>query len=178
MRTLIKFVGAVMLLGMSSHPVSAGPWAGFPQDFIALMRSVATIGDEAAKDYVLGQLTKLHRDLYLIERDKQYLIQLMERPGLVDENVSEVLKDLKDTTEHARERLKGIGDRVARLSADASRLETHLNEALTSRKYWLSRINVNDPRDSNLDQLLAEGRTAIKAVHDSRIELERFLGAQ
>ena len=178
MRTLANFVAAMMLLGLSSHSVTAGPWEDFERSFSAFMARLATVGDEAAREYVLDQLTKLHRDLFLIERNKQYLILGLERPGLVDENISEVLEDLKDRTKDARERLQGIGDRVARLSSDASKLENQLNEALRSRKYWLFRINVTDLQNSNLRQLLTEGRAAVKAVHDSRIELEGFLSAQ
>ena len=165
----------ILLLIFTSAPVYAGPWEDFEQSFSSFMARLMEFGEEAESQYVHDQLIMLHRDLYLIERNKQYLILMMERPGLLDANVSEVLNDLKEQTENARSRLRGIGDRVARSSSDASRLEHQLSEALNSRKYWLWRIDVNDIQRGNLNQLLEEGRNAVKAVHESRRELEAYL---
>ena len=51
----------------------AGPWEEFQSEFKQLMDSLTQFGVEAERDYTIGKMAKLHRDLLRVEQSKEDL---------------------------------------------------------------------------------------------------------
>ncbi|MBA6340970.1 hypothetical protein H4J59_08210 [Colwellia sp. MB02u-10] len=151
----------------------AGPWEEFQSEFKQLMDGLIELGEEAERDYTLGQMAKLHRDLLRVERSKEDLVFILENPNIYYENLAETLAEARESTESSRKRLEDIGNKVAVLSKNASELEQILSDSLRSRKSWLSQVDLSNVRGS--DNLIDEGKHAIKALRSSRIKLEEYL---
>ena len=169
---MIRQIAFLLLMSFSAS-VLAGPWNDFKNEFKDLIEEMSSFGDEAERNYTIGQLTKLHRDLLRIERSKEDIIFILNHPGIFEDNKSEILIEAKQATESARTRLKNIGDRVARLSEHASTIEQILSNSLRSRKSWLSQVDFSHSTHS--EYLIEEGEMAIKSINYSRKHLERFL---
>tara|TARA_R110001599_G_scaffold353550_1_gene593747 strand:- start:1820 stop:2359 length:540 start_codon:yes stop_codon:yes gene_type:complete len=170
---MINKVLIPFMLILFSSSVLAGSWDDFKSEFEDLMEGLIKFGEQAERDYTLGQLTKLHRDLLRIERSKEDLIFILKKPNIFGDNLEETLTEAKSSTESARNRLKNIGDRVARLSNSASQLEQILSESIRSRKSWLSQVDLSNARSSK--HLIEEGEKAVKALNSSRKALEQYL---
>jgi hypothetical protein len=151
----------------------AGPWEEFQNEFKQLMDGLTQFGEEAERDYTLGQMAKLHRDLLRVERSKEDLVFILENPKIYYGNLAETLAEAIESTESSRERLEEIGNKVAVLSKNASELEQILSDSLRSRKSWLSQVDLSNARGS--DHLIDEGKQAIKALRSSRKKLEEYL---
>lgn len=168
----IKCIVILLLMSFSANSV-AGPWEDFKDEFKGLMENLTTFGEEAERDYTLDQLAKLHRDLFKIERSKEDLVFILKNPDIYSENFEDTLADARESTESARDRLKDLGDKVARLSESASVIEQILSETLRERKAWLSKVDLSNAT-TNKD-LIKDGESAIKAISHSRKSLEKYL---
>lgn len=156
-----------------SSSTLASPWEKFTSEFKNLIESLSQLGDVAERDYTLGQMTKLHRDLLNIERSKEDLISILENHEIYKDNLSDTLSAARSSTESARERLYNIRYKVTLLSESASELEQILSDSLRSRKSWLSQVDLSNARNGK--HLILEGKQAIEALKSARKELESFL---
>lgn len=171
----MKLIISLLIL-LLTQTVHAGPWQNFGTEFQSFLTKMDNMKGTAQKEYAIDQLSKLHRDIYLIERHQQYLILMIENPGMIDINLSASIKALRIKANAARGKLKKIGKKVSVLSKQANKLQKQLYRSAHSKKVWPSSIKKQDIPDYHLEHyLLTEGKSAYQITHNSRKELEEFL---
>jgi len=164
---------SILLLTPTAH---AGPWQNFGAEFQSFLTKMDDLKGTAQKEYAIDQLSKLHRDIYSIERHQQYLILMIENPGMIDINLSASIKALRIKANAARSKLKKIGKKVSMLSKQTNKLQKQLYRSAYSKKVWPSKIRKVDIPDYHLEHyLLTEGKSAYQITHNTRKELETFL---
>ena len=165
-----------LLLILLSQPVQANAWDDFGDSFQQFLTKLDDMRSTAEKEYTIDQLAKFHSDLFFIEKKQQYLILMIENPGMIDNNLTPSLKALRQKTNAARYKLKNIGKKVYSLSKDIKKLRTQLYRLTHSKKYWPSKIKKQDIPDYHLEHyLLTEGKSAFQITRNSRKALENFL---
>jgi len=165
-----------LLLFLLSQPGHANAWDDFGDSFQKFLAKLDDMRTTAEKEYTIDQLARFHNDLYFIEKKQQYLILMIENPGMIDNNLSPSLKALRQKTNAARYKLKKIGKKVLALSKDVKSLRSQLYRLTHSKKHWPSSIRKQDIPDYHLDHyLLTEGKSAFQITHNSRKALENFL---
>jgi hypothetical protein len=84
----------IFLLLLSPSVSVAGPWEEFQNEFKQLMDGLTQFGEEAERDYTLGQMAKLHRNLLRVERSKEDLVFILENPKIYYGNLAETLAEV------------------------------------------------------------------------------------
>ena len=175
MRAFCKLFISLLILLMT-QTAHAGPWQNFSTEFKVFLSKVDNMQGTAQKEYAIDQLSKLHHDIYLIEKHQQYLLLLIENPGMVDINLSASIKALRIKSNSARSKLKRIRKKVPALSKQANRLQKQLYRSAYSKKVWPSNIKKQHIPDYHMEHyLLSEGKDAFQAMFDSRKLLQEFL---
>jgi len=175
MHTFIKLITSLLFL-LSFQTASAGPWQDFGETFNLFLQKLDNLKTTAEKEHTIDQLARFHSDLYFIEKKQQYLILMIENPGMIDNNLAASLKALRKKTNAARYKLNKIGKKVLSLSKDVKSLRSQLYRLTHSKKYWPSKIKKRDIPDYHLEHyLLTEGKSAFQITHNSRKALETFL---
>ena len=166
----------LLLLLLICQPAHADTWDDFGDSFQQFIKKLDNMNTTAEREYTVDQLAKFHSDLYFIERKQQYLILMIENPGMIDNNLSVSLKALRQKANAARYKLKKISKKVLTLSQDIKKLRKQLYRSTHSKKSWPSKIRKHDIPDYHLEHyLLTEGRNAVEVTHRCRKILEEFL---
>jgi len=165
-----------LLIILFAHTGHAGPWQNFSTEFKPFLSKVDSMKGTAQKEYAVDQLSKLHRDIYLIEQHHKYLLLLIENPGMIDRNLSTSIKALRIKSNSARSKLKKIGKKASALSKQANKLQKQLYQSSYSKKIWPSNIKKQHIPDYHMEHyLLTEGKNAYQSILNSRQSLEEFL---
>lgn len=164
------------LLFLLTQPLYAGTWNDLAQSFQQFITKLDNMPSSAEKEYAIDQLARLHSDLYFLEKKQQYLIIMIENPGMIDNNLAASLKSIRQKTNAARYKLKKVGKKLLALSRDIKKIRSQLYRSAHSKKLWPSKIRKQDIPDYHLEHyLLSEGRNAAQATHRCRKTLEEFL---
>lgn len=175
MNSIPKLIIALLLL-LIMQPAHAGPWDDFGASFQTFLNKMDKMKSTVKKEYAIDQLSKLHRDLYTLEKHLQYLVLMVENPGMIDNNLRQSIKALRSKANAARTKIKRIGKKVRRLSRQASKLQKMIYRLTYSKKIWPSNIRKADIPDYHLEHyLLSEGKNAFQKTHNARKALETFL---
>ena len=175
MHSLIKILTSLLLL-LCIQTVNAGPWQDFGETFQSFIKKANSINKAIEKEYTTDQLSKFHSDLYSMQRHHEYMILMIQNPGMIDNNLSTSISALRKKANAGRNKLKRIGKKVPSLSKDIKKLRTQLYRSTHSKKIWPSRIRIQDIPDYHLEHyLLTEGKSALEITRASRKTLEAFL---
>jgi len=175
MQSFVKAITPLFFL-LYLQTANAASWENFGTEFQSFLTKMDNMKGTVQKEYAVDQLSKLHRDLYAFEKHQQYLIVMIENPGMIDNNLSPSLKALRSKANAARAKIKRIGKKVKSLSKQASKLQKMIYRLTYSKKNWPSNIKKADIPDYHLDHyLLTEGKTAFQKTHNARKALEEFL---
>lgn len=175
MKTL-RHLASILLVLLPIQPVTAGPWEDFGKTFGLFIQQLDGMQTTAKKEYTIDQLSRLHKDLFQLEKKQEYLILMLEKPGMIDNNLSSSIFALRKRANAARGKIKRIGKKVPSLSKQTNKLQKQLYRSTHSKKSWPSSIKKYDIPDYHLDHyLLTEGKNSLQITHDSRKALEKFL---
>ncbi|MDH5394070.1 MAG: hypothetical protein OEY11_12850 [Gammaproteobacteria bacterium] len=170
-----KLVTSLILL-FFIQTANAQSWKDFGAVFQVFLEKLDTVKVSSGKEYSVDQLSKLHRDLYALEKDQQYLVIMMETPGMIDNNLQVSLEGLRSKSNAVRTKIKRIGRKLSALSKQSSKLQKMLYRLTYSKKFWPSKMRKVDMPDYHLQHfILTEGRNAYQVTHNARKDLEEFL---
>jgi len=175
MHLLIRSITTLFLL-LIMQIAHAGPWEDFGSEFQSFLTKMDDMKGTVKKEFAVDQLSQLHKDLFALEKQLQYLVLMVENPGMIDNNLSSSRKALRKKADSVRTIIKRIGKKVPSLSKQTRKLQKLLYKSTYSKKIWPTKIRKADIPDYHLEHyLLTEGKSAFQITHNARKALEEFL---
>lgn len=148
--------------------------------FNDLAGSIKDLGQGAERAYLIDRLIDLHRDLYLLEHDKSYLIQdALHRRTPNTHEIERVVGELESRVLAARTDLRAIGSRLSsQRAAQGFQAERLLREAMQERNAFLMRLRdalESGGKPQTFHGLAQEGEEALKELRNARWALTQLI---
>ena len=172
----------------SPSKATAGPKAD-EIDFLAegASKLIAWFGSllDAVDELVAGEekrrfiekLSALNKDLYDLEQDKRFLLELLKRKTINDFQINRAATDLQSSTRKVQEGVREVGLSLReQFRAGGVSVEGQLGDALNQRKQWLGDMRQNIGRDDfDPTKYIEKGENAVTALKAANLALIKLI---
>ena len=146
------------------------------QWFKVLMVSIKDIVETQKRNQLREAFADLGNAMYAVEKDKELLLSLIVREPADFMAIRGIGDRLTRNIEKIRQELLRVGPLLRQQYASQGvKVEQLLSEAMMARKMWVGDLSQMDIDRARKDDLIVQGKAAIKALREAHVALSELI---